>query len=166
MIFLTDTCFWRHFRDIQDDIDIDLRPFVFRVQWGLTNEVLLELNRFQIPQEYLQREYMLVPVSPNELSKTRQKYDFLKDFDEADQTLFISGLRDGNIILTDDRELYRACLSIGIKTLLLPQFCLSLVKEGVMDKRSVNRIIRHWETRKRFKKKELARIKQELQEIR
>jgi rRNA-processing protein FCF1 len=166
MIFITDTCFWRHIRDIQEDIGIDLRPFVFRVQWGLTEQVLQELQRFQIAQEYLEQNYLVVPVSSIELRQIRKKYEFLTDFDEPDQTLFLSAVRDGNIVLTDDRDLYRACLSIGVKSLLLPQFCLALVLEGVMDKRSVHRIIRHWENRGRFKKKELARIKEELQKIR
>ncbi len=41
-----------------------------------------------------------------------------------------------------------------------------MVKEGVLDKRSVNRIIRHGENINRFQKQELNRIKAELQEIR
>ena len=48
MIFLTDTCFWRHLFDLFSFGKIDLREFMVKFKWGLTKKVLNEIITLRI----------------------------------------------------------------------------------------------------------------------
>jgi rRNA-processing protein FCF1 len=166
MIFLTDTCFWKHIEEIHLHKKIDLRPSISLYKWGITLSVKQELTHFEIEEFLKIDEAFLIPVSDKEIKKYQQQYPFFIEYDIADQTLMVVAIRDRCPILTDDRSLFRAARSIGIEALLLPHFCLFLIKEGQISKRDVAQIIKFWEESKRFKLKELKKFKAELQAIR
>ena len=140
-IFLVDTCFLSHVRELYIELKYDLRPIINIFRWGFTDEVRFELeHRGMITQGVsfiCSKDAFRIPVREEEIGKARAKYPTISHFDLADQTLIIAGLRDNCVILTDDGELFLECLALGIQVLRLPHFFLFLVKNYFIDKYKV-----------------------------
>lgn len=166
MLFLTDTCFWSHVKELYDDETIDLRPTLNLFRWGITEAVKSEINRRQLGHFIPFDKATLITLSEEELNVTRKQVQTLSEFDLADQTLIVAGLRDKSVVLTDDGELYMECIVLNIDTMLLPQFCLSLVKNGAMDKTIIFKALRFWESTGKYSKKFIKKWKETLREIR
>ena len=166
MLFLVDTCFWKHIQDVFLETTIDLRLVFQRFRWGTTFLVVKELHNYHLDAFFPHQDHYLIPVSSEELSQSLKTLPFLREFDQADQSLIVAALRDHHPILTDDHSLFRTGLSLGIEIMLLPHFSLFLVRAGEIDKRTVSRLLKFWEQHESFKKKELNEFKNELQQIR
>ena len=148
------------------DIKLDLRPIVSLYKWGITVAVEEELVHFRVEKFIKLEDAFMIPISEKELEYYRQKYSFFTEYDLADQTLMAASIRDKCPLLTDDRSQYRTARSIGVDAMLLPHFCLLLVRDGNIDKRSVRQMIKFWEKTKKFKVRTLKMVKAELQAIR
>ena len=163
MLFLTDTCFWKHIQEIYDGITLDLRHIIKNYKWGITEEVKKELSHFELGNFFPIEECYIVPISEIELQSYQSKYNFFAEYDLADQTLMVASLRDQYLLLTDDRSLYRTSLSVNIKSMLLPHFLIFLLKNGDMNKNQIAKILKFWESIKRFKKGEIKSFNLQLQ---
>jgi len=166
MFFLTDTCFWSHVKDLHENDIIDLRPVLDSLNWAITDEVSLEIDRQKLGSFFPHEHAIIIPVTNEQLENTKKQIPTIGEFDIADQTLIVVGRKDEQVVLTDDGELYMECIALGIQTMLLPQFCLSLTLNGMMDKTVVFRALRFWETTRRYSLKFIKKWKNELKEIR
>ena len=165
MIFLIDTCFWSHIKDLYDSNIIDLYPIINQFKWGLTEEIKKEIMHFRLDQYIHLNDAYSIPVSKTELENYQKIYFPIKNFDIADQTLIIAGKRDNLTVLTDDGALYMECLAQKIDSFLLPNFSIILVKYGDLEKNSMFKMLRFWEKTKRYSKLQLKRWKSLLQSI-
>jgi hypothetical protein len=165
MLFLTDTCFWTHLKELSTNTSVDLRKIMSSFKWGITREVSKEISYFNVGEYFPKEESYLVPISKKELNSVKKKYPFIKELDIADQTLIVAALRDNGIILTDDGDLFMFSDSISIKVLLLPHFFLSLVKSNYLKKNQAYKALRFWEEIGRYKRNYIKKWKIELQNI-
>lgn len=108
----------------------------------------------------------LVPVSPGELERAVHRVPSLAEFDPADRTLIVAAMRDASTVLTDDGGLYMFAQAMGVATLLLPQFCLSTARAGILAKNTVYKALRAWEEAGRYKASFLKAWRVELAGIR
>ena len=165
MKFLTDTCFWLHSFELFTNKIIDIRSVFNDFQWGITSEIRKELINFE-NEGFLNYDNIdIVPVSDDEILRIQKIYPTTSHFDIADQTLIVAALREPCVILTDDGGLLMESQALQIKALFLPQFLLSLVKEGVVSKNTYYQCLRYWEKTKSYPKKQLKIWKAKLQII-
>ena len=153
-------------KDLLDNEIIDLRSILNLFDWGITDEVHLEIDSQQLDNFFPIDQATIVAVSIDDIEDLRRHVPTLSEFDMADQSLITAALRDEHAILTDDGELYMECLALGIITMRLPQFCLSLAIKGMMDKTNVFQALCFWENVGRYSKKLIKKWKNELNEIR
>ncbi len=166
MLFLTDTCFWLHLQDLAVHGNLDFRPYLSPYRWGITPQVLQEIEWHQLDPFFPRAEAFVVPLTQGEIEAGQKRYPTIVNLDLADQTLFFAAIRDESILLTDDGDLYLESQGSNVEVLLLPQFCLRLAREGDIDKSEVYRAIRYWEQRRLFRQKEIKKWKAELAQIR
>jgi hypothetical protein len=162
MQFATDTCFWMHIREIYEEIHIDLRPTINHFLWGVTNEVQKEMIHFRLGTFIPFSEANLIPIDMSDFGKFLTLNSFLKEYDNADQTLLYSCQRDKNILLTDDGGLYLEAQSYNIDVLDLPQFCIYLIRDGLLPKKKINLLFKFWEINKYYDEKKIQRYKKEV----
>ena len=166
MILLTDTCFWTHLFDLYSFGKIDLRKFLKYFKWGLTEEVLNEINALKIENFFPKSDSFIIPLNKIELTNFLSKYPFLSELDMADQTLVATAYRNKLTILTDDGGLFMVSQALGISTLKLPHFCLLLTKEGLIKKNLIFRILEYWKSLNRYLNQDLKKWDLILQNIR
>ena len=166
MLFLTDSCFWLHARELMASAGIDLRPIMTRFRWGITAAVRGELVHHDASGFVSLEDAFIVPVSTGELERALHRVPGLSEFDTADQTLIVAANRDTSTILTDDGGLLMFSQAIGVNALLLPQFFLSTAKAGLLQKNTVYKALRVWDAAGRYKASFLKAWRRELAEIR
>ncbi|NMC04667.1 MAG: hypothetical protein GYA24_05615 [Candidatus Lokiarchaeota archaeon] len=166
MMFITDTCFWMHVRELFTELGIDLRPLLCKVRWGVTEQVKKEIEARRATSFFPETEGFLIPVSDDELDAFQKRTPTISQFDEADQTLILVAVRDHGIVLTDDGAVYIECQCMGVDVMMLPQLCIGLAKDGQLDKNDVYKMLRSWDENGRFAKKFIKELKADLQTIR
>jgi hypothetical protein len=166
LILLTDTCFWSHTKSLHDGGILDAREYVDTFRWGYTPAVQKEIRHFQLDDFARADKAIVFPVSKEERQALAKRSPSAAELDDADQELIITCQREQGIIISDDSEFLMECASLGVQAISLPVFFLKLVEAGEIDKRSVARCFKFWEDQRRYKVKQLARWRKELQEIR
>ncbi len=166
MILLTDTCFWSHAKQLHDAKVLDMREHIAAFRWGYTLAVQKEIKHFELDDFVRADRAIMFPVSAGERQNARTQAPSITELDDADQELIIACRRERGLILSDDGEFLMECAALDLPAISLPVLLLKLVENGTMDKRTVARCFKFWEDNHRFKLKQLARWKKELQSIR
>jgi hypothetical protein len=166
MILLIDTCFWSHAKQLHDAKILDPRECIAAFRWGYTIAVQEEIQHFKLDDFVHADKAIMFPVSAGERQNTIKHAPSIAELDDADQELIIACRREGGLILSDDGEFLMECGALDLPAISLPVFLLKLAENGHVDKRSVVRCLKFWEEHHRFKLKQLARWKKELQSIR
>jgi len=87
MIFLTDTCFWMHIHELFSEFQIDLRPLLAQFNFGLSQNIIIELKNLQI-HEWIPIEIAYtIPFTKNEYQIAIKQYPFIANLDMADQEI-------------------------------------------------------------------------------
>jgi hypothetical protein len=165
LIILIDTCFWSHAKGLHDGGIIDARRYLDAFRWGYTPAVQKEIRHFHLDDFARADKAIIFPASKEERQALAKRSPTAADLDDADQERIITCQREQGLILSDDGEFLMECASMGVQAFSLPVFLLRLVEAGVIDKRSVARCFKFWEDQHRYKAKQIARWKKELQEI-
>jgi hypothetical protein len=165
MILLIDTCFWSHTKHLHDANVLDIREYIVAFRWGYTLAVQKEIEHFELDDFIHADMAIMFPVSVDERQHAFKQAPSITELDDADQELIIACRRESGLILSDDGEFLMECAALGLPAISLPVFLLKLVQNGDMDKRTVSRCLKFWEEHHRFKLKQLARWKKELQSI-
>lgn len=165
MILLIDTCFWSHAKDLHDGGIIDTREFLDTFRWGYSPAVQKEIQHFKLGDFARADKAIVFPVSTEERKVFEKRSPTAASLDDADQELIIASQREHGMILSDDGEFLMECAAMNVPAISLPVFLLRLVEQGSMDKRSVARCLKFWEDQNRYKKKQIARWRKELQGI-
>jgi hypothetical protein len=165
MIILIDACFWSHSKQLFDANILDIRKYILAFRWGYTLAVQQEIEHFELDDFIRADNAIMFPVSASERQHTFKLAPSITELDDADQELIIACRRERGLILSDDGEFLMECAALGLPTISLPVFLLKLVENGDMDKRTVSRCLKFWEENHRFKLKQLAWWKKELQSI-
>jgi hypothetical protein len=161
-MFIVDTCFWLHLQDLYAEIKFDIRTIIQKFQWGYSELLKTEYFHFHLDQFIPMDSGYIFPLNTNSLSNYQAKYPAIQELDDADQSIFILGKRDDHIVLTDDSELLMECLGNNIQALRLGPFLLFLAKHGFLSKNPVFKLLKHWETRGTYQKRDLNRWKKDL----
>ena len=164
MFFLTDTCFWTHLKWVFMELNIDFRLNLAEYNWGITSEVKKELNYYEIDSFLTESESPLVEFSQQEFKAHLKKYPDQIKFDLADQQLLGTALHDKAIILTDDMALYLEAIGNNVISMRVPHFCLFLVKNAQLRKKTARTIFIFWEKKHAYKLKELKKWRSELEQ--
>jgi hypothetical protein len=166
VVLLIDTCFWSHAKSLHEGGILDARKYLDAFRWGYTPAVQKEVRHFQLDDFARADKAIVFPVSKEEFQALVNRSPTAAELDDADQELIITCKREHGMILSDDGEFLMECAAIGVQAISLPVFLLKLVEAGGIDKRSVARCIKFWDDQHRYKHKQLARWRKELQEIR
>jgi hypothetical protein len=150
-------------RDITEAQIYDFRELWAKFRWGITPDIQKELYYFKVFEFFPRTIAYVIPVSNDEIATTITQYPILKHFDDADQSLITAAIREAGIILTDDSDFLMECITIGIRAMSLPAFCLGLVKSELLSKTECYHLLMFWETHHRYAKKDLKRWKKQLQ---
>jgi len=163
VILFADTCFLSHMQDITEAQIYDFRGLWSQFRWGITPDIEKELDHYNIFDFFPKIDAYIIPVNANEIANTFNRYPTLSHFDRADQSLITAAIQENGIVLTDDGDLLIECITIGIRAMSLPVFCLDLVKTELLSKREYYQLLVFWETHHRYAKKDLRRWKKQLQ---
>ena len=164
-MFLIDTCFCSHLKEIYDQEKIDLRSYLFNFPLGITEDLRKELEHFDLFEFIPFDKFYLISYSTSDFSNFQIDHVIIKNFDLADQGLLFLGKRDNGIILSDDYDLMVEASTLGLKVLRLPSFCLYLFKENILPKKIFNQILHFWDINHLYSLKELDRIKKEMHNL-
>ncbi len=161
-----DTSAWSHSKVLNDEKILDIRPIlrVFRV--GVTKEILKELLPYHLDEFSSPQELYVVPLSQHDWEQGVKRYPTLGELDRADQTLMIVALRDRNLLVTDDGDLFLERQALGLDVFRLPSFFLKLARDNFLSKTAVYQCPRFWEEQESYKNRDLTRWKTALQAIR
>lgn len=140
-MFFFDTCFWTHAKIVLDQKIFDFRILIDRYQFGFTPHVKEEIDNY-LPGYLDFSKFYSKPVLQQDFNEFRIKNPLLHNYDLADQSLIIIGLKYKDIILSDDRELLAECHNYRIKAFHLVDFSLLLVKENILMKNQAHKIIK------------------------
>jgi len=140
MLFF-DTCFWTHAKIVSDNKIFDFRILIDKYQFGFSPQVKKELEHY-LPDYLDFTKFYSKPVSHQDFKKFQIKNPLLHNYDLADQSLIIIGLKYKDMILSDDRELIAECQNNHIKSFHLVDFSLLLVKENIITKNQTHKIIK------------------------
>ncbi len=155
MLYLTDTCFWKHAHLLFEDTSVDIRALLNRYRWGYSLEIKKELLHYRLTNFLSQDEAHLIPISTKDWQIFNSKYPYLQDFDKPDQSLILIALRDQNVILTDDGSLFIEAKALHISSFLLPLFLINQVKFGYCSKKKLNQCLRFWEIHGLYAKRDI-----------
>jgi hypothetical protein len=147
------------------ELNIDLRPALSEYNWGITSEVKKELDHYEIGSFFTESEDKIIKFSQQELESHQNKHSEHTRFDLADQQLLGVALRENAILLTDDTALYLEAIGSDIISMLLPHFCLFLVKKELLRKKTARTIFMFWEKKHAYKLKFLKNWRNELEKI-
>ena len=166
-MFLTDTCFWNHIRFLYQETNkkIDFRKIIYQYRWGITKEILKEIQNYQLNSFIDINGAVKITISENEWKTFTRKYSFLSDLDRADQSLLLVAQREKAVILSDDGELFLESQALKIDCLLLPLFLIQQIRMGMISKKNFNQCLRFWEKRRSYAKKQIEKWKGILTEI-
>ncbi len=165
MLFLIDTCFWLHVRQLHRVLRIDLREVIKHFRWGYTGAVAAEYENYNLGEFIPLTEAYLIPVSDAELEAFETGFPVITEYDPADRTLALCAKRDGSAVLTDDGGLALELDTMGLLGFRLPPFCLWLVEHNFLRKNSVAKMLRFWEETGAYEKREIGAWRAALQEI-
>jgi hypothetical protein len=165
MFFLLDTCALNHIQELHIHKIIDLRENLSRFRIGITNAVLTEWIHYGLVDFFPPTNCYILPVQIQEIEQLLFRFPFFSDFDEADQTLLWVLIHEPSVLISDDGGLNAAALSMEKKAIFLPDWCLSLVKEGFLTKNDVRKTLKYWEKTHRFRMSDLKRWNEFLNHI-
>ena len=162
MLFLTDTCFWDHAKELATEGLLDIRPIMQKFRWGYPKSVWDEIIHWEL-DDFVPRECaMIVPIIQSEL-ETFSNEAGIAYLDLADQEIVYSAKKDGFAVLSDDGGLVMECQGLAIEVLRLPDFIIFLVHNSMLEKREATRCIKFWEKSGRYALKYLKNYHQDLQ---
>lgn len=165
MLYLIDTCFWKHCEFLFEKTKIDLRIVLQNLRWGYTNQIKKEYLNYNLQKFIPLKSGYLIPISDEEIDHNQIRKPFIKIFDLPDQTLAFVAERDNAVLLTDDSDLLFEVLSWGINCYRLPVYCLKLVEIGLIKKKTVAQSLRFWEENGLYEKQDIRNWKSNLQQI-
>jgi hypothetical protein len=157
MIFLIDTCFWNHCKELHEASIWDFRDLLPRFRWGYTSAVLDEIHHHQLDDYVPVDSAMVVPANAAELTSLRRFDPIVAEFDPADQSLMVAGRRERGLVLTDDAPLELECMALGIASFRLPAFLLQLICDDFLKKTIFSRCLRLWDETGRYRKIDLKK---------
>ena len=165
LIFLTDTCFWTHTNELNENNIWNINEILFSFRVCTTDAVKKEIIHFKLDKFVPLDRIFIISVSTQDFAENSNN---LPDIDEADQSLIIAARKNPNekpIILSDDGELISEIIQTGMLGMRPPVFILMLIKWGLVTKNLGARCLKFWEKVGRFKKRELIKWKNELKMI-
>ncbi len=124
---------------------------------GFTDELEKEYLNYGFDSKIIKFTFKVL-ISEQERKEYIIKFN-LETLDPADQVLFITGIRDGSMIISNDRDLLLQCQAYNIEAHYLWSFLSNLVSIGIMKKNTFYKCYHYWDVKKRFDKKTLNRIK-------
>ncbi len=166
MFLLMDTSAWSYSRVLNDEKILDIRPTLRVIRVGLTEEILKEFLSYHLDEFYSPQELYIVPLSQHDWEQDIKRYPTLGELDRADQTVLIVTLRDRNLLVTDDGDLFLEGQALGLDLFRLPTFFLKLARDNFLSKTAVYQCLRFWEEQGSYKNRDLTRWKIALQAIR
>ncbi len=155
-----DTCSLKNIEALQNSINVNLYPLIKQFRLGVTSDLEFEYKNYNLSLEDIKFDFY-VKVEKQEIEEYRNKYH-LVEFDDADVSLFIMGIRDGSTIITDDRPLFFQCIACKINVFLFPNFLLAMIGRGFLKKNTFYKCFKYWEKMGRYSKQVLKEIKHEL----
>lgn len=165
MLFLTDTCFWSHVNELNENNIWNIKEILSFFRICTTDAVKKEIIHYKLEKFVPLDKIFMIPVSQQDFA---ENLNILPDIDEADQSLIIASRKNPNekpIILTDDGELLAELIQTRIPGMRLPVFILMLIRCGLVSKNIGVNCLKFWEKVGRYKKKELLKWKNELKII-
>jgi rRNA-processing protein FCF1 len=162
LYLLLDTCFLLHSQELYRNNIIDIRSSLMLWRIAITHEVAKELNHYKLDKFIPINEMTILSILKSTRKKYLEQYDYLLQFDKADQSLWFNAVNSKNIVLTDDGELYEELRQMKIRTFRLPSFIVFLVKLGQISKNQALKCIKFWEINRSYKKKQLNQWKIEI----
>ena len=159
-MIILDTCSWLKIQMIKDGLNLDLRDILKKLDIVLTHELNEELN-YHLVEFINTKEFPVFPIQ----TEKRNRYEKL-GFDLADASIICYAKERNCIIITEDGALLSFLLNLGVKTVQVSEFLLSLVHLNKLDKRTVFNLIKFLRERKNIKEKRLNKLKNKLAEFR
>jgi len=164
-MFIIDTCFWNHIRELFETIEIDLRPLIQQLNWGFTDALMKEYQNYELDKFISLESGVMFPITERTFSDILQKNPTIKELDLSDQTIYVSAIRLDLIVLSDDGELIMECLGTNIKAFRLPSFMLFLAESGKIKKKEVKQALNFWKLHNLYKLSELKKWETYLMKI-
>lgn len=157
MQLLLDTCALKDIFNIEKVEKIDLFSILNRFRIGYTDELEKEYLNYGFDSKKINYIFKVL-ISEQERQDYISKFN-LETLDPADQDLFITGIRDGSMVISNDRDLILQCQAYNIEAYYLWSFLSNLVTMELMKKNTYYKCYHYWDVKKRFDKKTLNRIK-------
>ncbi len=168
MFFILDTCFMNHCRELNAQDVLDIKPILAEFSLAITQEVKKEILHYGINNFMGIDNFIILPVSHDDYHNFHLKNEFLSDLDKADQSIWIAGMKNREknyLILSDDGQLVNECQLYQIKALRLPSFLIFLAKNDIIEKNTIYKCLKFWESVGRFNKHDLKAWKEILNEL-
>ncbi len=162
---MLDTCALNHIWELHENNLLDLRAILLQFRIGITKEIVKEWENYDLVRFFSPSNCYLLPILDQDIEKMNIRFPFFRDFDVADQTLLWALMQESSVIISDDGGLNAAALSIGKKAIFLPDFCIFLVKEGLISKNEVRKALKFWERVHRYRLSEIKRWRNSLNRI-
>ena len=144
---------------------LDLRVILSNIRWGVSREVLREIQHYRVEPFFPTKETYIMPLAPSEIEVFLRRLPSVESLDAADISLLSIALREKGVILSDDGGLTAECDAFQIPSFTLPTFLLNLVANDRLNKRDAHRAYRFWEKERRYSRQELKKVKNELQNL-
>ncbi len=157
MLLFFDTCALLDINSLIEQEKIDFTELLTPFRLGISHELDKEYENYHL-KSLLQIDFT-INIRPEERTTYANKY-LLTHLDAADQELFITGLRDASIIISNDRDLILQCQAYQIECHTLWSFLVALVRSNLMPKKTFYKCLHHWQITKRYSKVVLKKIKQ------
>ncbi|TFH29231.1 MAG: hypothetical protein E4G98_04200 [Promethearchaeota archaeon] len=159
---MLDTCALNHIRELSENELLDIRSILLQFRIGTTKAIVQEWEHYDLVRFFSPSNCSLLSILDQDIEKMNIRFPFFCDFDEADQSLLWASMQDSSVIISDDGGLNAAALSIGTKAIFLPDFCIFLVKEGLISKNEVRKALKFWEGVHRYRLSEIKRWRNSL----
>ncbi|MHA1520769.1 MAG: hypothetical protein ACTSRK_11355 [Promethearchaeota archaeon] len=158
-----DTCSLRNIEALKNSKNVNLYPLLSQFRIGNTSDLESEYNNYRLDLHNINFDFY-AKLDLKEIEDYKRKYH-LKEFDDADISLFIMGKRDGSTIVTDDRPLFFQCIACNLDVFLFPNFLLAMADRGFIKKNMFFKCLSFWEEIGRYSKQVLKEIKEQIHSL-
>lgn len=157
MQVIVDVTAWMQLNFLVKEKRFDLRPFLDKYDWIITPQIQSELKEYQLESFLPTLGEHRIDISDEEIQQEIKSFELEENIDWADFSCLILAKKQEAVILTDDGALFLYALYLKIPVIRLPHFLLKLVRDGILPRTDMSWILRFWENRQFYSKKEISR---------